>query len=121
MTNRNESNSTQETQTDNQLVSEDVEVAGHIIDSLILPKILDEITSLGGSFEICDINIGHRRHDPSYARLQVSANTSDQLTTILKSINQHGAVAVSDDDCRTEVADKDGCFPACSIGETICF
>src|SRR5438105_4067549 len=32
--------------------SEEVEIAGHIIDSLLLPKVLDEIMSLGGTFEI---------------------------------------------------------------------
>ena len=37
---------------------EDVEVRGHIIDSLILPKILDCITAAGGAFRIKDIAIG---------------------------------------------------------------
>ena len=32
--------------------SEDVEIRGHIIDSLILPKVLDLITSRGGTFRI---------------------------------------------------------------------
>ena len=31
---------------------EEVEVRGHIIDSLLLPKILDRILQMGGSFEI---------------------------------------------------------------------
>ena len=35
---------------------EDVEVRGHIIDSLILPKILDVITSSGSQFLIRDMN-----------------------------------------------------------------
>ena len=30
-----------------------VEISGHIIDSLILPKILDLIISLGAEFEDC--------------------------------------------------------------------
>ena len=38
--------------------TEEVEVRGHIIDSLILPKILDIITAGGGSFRIKDISIG---------------------------------------------------------------
>ena len=37
-----------------------VEISGHIIDSLILPKILDLIVNLGAEFEILDIQIGHR-------------------------------------------------------------
>ena len=38
--------------------TDDVEVSGHIIDSLILPKILDCITVAGGVFQIKQINIG---------------------------------------------------------------
>ena len=45
-----------------------VEISGHIIDSLILPKILDLIVNLGAEFEILDIQIGHRRADRSHAR-----------------------------------------------------
>ena len=40
------------------MASEVVIVSGHIIDSLILPKILDEIMDLNGTFEILatDVN-----------------------------------------------------------------
>ena len=38
-------------------VVEDVQIAGHIIDSLILPKILDLITAGGGSFRIKEFTI----------------------------------------------------------------
>ena len=48
-------------------VVEDVEIRGHIIDSLILPKVLDLITSVGGSFRIKRITIGQARTDASYA------------------------------------------------------
>ena len=48
--------------------SEEVELAGHIIDSLLLPKVLDEIMSQGGRFEILSISVGQRRQDPSAAR-----------------------------------------------------
>ena len=37
---------------------EEVEIRGHIIDSLLLPKILDLITGNGGSFRINKISIG---------------------------------------------------------------
>ncbi len=52
---------------------EEVEISGHIIDSLILPKILDCITTGGGSFQIKKITIGHARSDPSYALVEVRA------------------------------------------------
>ena len=53
---------------------EEIEVRGHIIDSLLLPKILDRILQMGGSFEIRQCTIGPRRVDPSYARIAVGAD-----------------------------------------------
>ena len=44
-----------------------VELRGHIIDSLLLPKVLDVITELGGSYRIQDITIGQTRQDQSLA------------------------------------------------------
>ena len=88
--------------------SEEVELEGHIIDSLILPKVLDEITSLEGDYELRDVQIGHGRRDPSRALLIVRAATDEQLETILTAIGQHGAVPVHQQDCRLEPADMDG-------------
>jgi hypothetical protein len=88
-----------------------VELSGHIIDSLILPKVLDEITSLGGEYESRDIRIGHNRHDPSYVRLEVSAPTPDTLEKILTAIGQHGAMPIHQVDCKLVPADIAGTFP----------
>ena len=90
---------------------EEVEVSGHIIDSLILPKVLDVITSGGGAFEIKEISIGHARHDPSYALVEVRATTAEDLADILGHIADHGAVATAASDCRLVDADMDGAFP----------
>ena len=59
--------------------TEDVEVRGHIIDSLILPKILDIITSGGGSFRIKNISIGQARTDPSHTVVPIGADSEEQL------------------------------------------
>lgn len=91
--------------------TEDVELAGHIIDSLLLPKVLDEITGLGGDYLSHEIRIGHNRRDPSYIRLTVSAPTGDCLEQILTAIGQHGAVPVQHHDIRVEAADVAGAFP----------
>lgn len=90
---------------------EEVELRGHIIDSLLLPKVLDEISTLGGEYDSQDIQIGHHRHDPSYVRLTVTAPTPECLEKILTSIGQHGAVPVTLHDCRLEPADVAGAFP----------
>ncbi len=90
---------------------EEVEISGHIIDSLLLPKILDQITALGGQFAIDEVNVGHLRSDPSFARLEVRAQTREKLEEILVAIGQHGAVPRHLEDCRLEPADRDGSFP----------
>ncbi len=90
---------------------EDVEVQGHIIDSLLLPKILDEIITRGGSYVIKDIRIGQRQTDHSHARVQVRAPSADVLREILDAIHDHGAAPAHSRDCESVVADMDGAFP----------
>ena len=81
-------------------VVEEVEVSGHIIDSLLLPKILDSVITRGGQFRIVEINIGQQRNDPSYARVEVSAGSREQLERILAEIADHGAVSIHAEDCQ---------------------
>ncbi len=90
---------------------EDVEVQGHIIDSLILPKVLDLINAQGGSFRIKKITIGHDRRDPSYALVEVQAPTSEALAGILAQIADHGALPTALHDCRLADCDIERTFP----------
>jgi lysine-ketoglutarate reductase/saccharopine dehydrogenase-like protein (TIGR00300 family) len=92
-------------------IIEEVEIRGHIIDSLILPKVLDTITVGGGSFRITSITIGQGRHDPSYAAIEVRAGTDATMQRILAQIADHGAVPTTQQDCRLVEADLDGAFP----------
>ncbi len=90
---------------------EEVEISGHIIDSLILPKVLDSITAGGGKFRITNINIGQNRHDPSYAVIEVRTPSAEVMDRILALIADHGAVQTTKQDCRLVAADMDGAFP----------
>ncbi|MFO0898138.1 MAG: TIGR00300 family protein [Pirellulales bacterium] len=92
-------------------VVEEVEVRGHIIDSLLLPKILDVITTWGGSFRIKKIAIGQGRHDPSHALIDVRAADQASLERILAEIGDHGAAPTAAQDCRLVAADIAGAFP----------
>src|SRR5262249_55345018 len=71
--------------------SEIVELRGHIIDSLILPKVLDEIIAREAGFKIEEVRIGGRRGDQSYARIEVSAPPAEELDTLVLRLRQHGA------------------------------
>ena len=69
---------------------EEVEIQGHIIDSLLLPKVLDEILTHGGTYVLKDIRIGQRQSDPSHARIEVRAATAAALQEILDVIHDYG-------------------------------
>src|SRR5262245_9303870 len=92
-------------------VTEEVELQGHIIDSLLLPKVLDEILTRGGSYTIKDFQIGQKQTDPSFAKLTIQAGDAQVLEEILDAIHDHGAVPVHTKDCAYESADIDGAFP----------
>ena len=88
-----------------------VELSGHIIDSLLLPKVLDHITAGGGWFRIEQIAIGQARSDPSFALIEVHAPTADRLQQILADIADHGATPTENQDARLVAADIAGAFP----------
>jgi lysine-ketoglutarate reductase/saccharopine dehydrogenase-like protein (TIGR00300 family) len=90
---------------------EEVEVRGHIVDSLLLPKILDRILLMGGSFEIRECKIGVRRSDPSYARIAIRADDHEALGAILGDLVEHGASTVHPEDAQVVPADIAGAFP----------
>jgi lysine-ketoglutarate reductase/saccharopine dehydrogenase-like protein (TIGR00300 family) len=90
---------------------EEVEIHGHIIDSLLLPKVLDQILTRGGSYAIKEIRVGQRQEDASHARIEVRAPSAEVLEQILDDIHDHGAVSVAAQDCASVAADMDGAFP----------
>ena len=94
------------------MISETVEVKGHIIDSLVLPKILDTILAVpSASFDIEEVRVGRKKIDTSYARLSVRAPSRKILDRILLKIEQIGAQPIRIREARIARAPKDGVFP----------
>ncbi len=93
------------------MVTERILLSGHIIDSLTLPKVLDEIVELGGDFVIGEIRVGRTRRDMSRALIEVSAAGRELLDRILTRIKRQGAVSVEPGTTRFEKAPKDGVLP----------
>ena len=100
------------------MASEIVQLHGHIIDSLILPKVLDEIMDLGGAFEIVELSVGKRKTDPSSARLRIQATPSSRLTLILKRLARLGATPLTPTDVQLIRATKAGVFPSAFYSTT---
>jgi lysine-ketoglutarate reductase/saccharopine dehydrogenase-like protein (TIGR00300 family) len=90
---------------------EDVLVEGHLIDSQIMSKVMDDIIELGGEFETIEFVVGRTNQDPSRAVLRVIAADTDALGHIMTAIQSHGAVPVDPSDAEWEPAPADGVFP----------
>src|SRR5436305_689123 len=91
--------------------SEIVELRGHIIDSYALPRIMDEVMDRGGEFVIQEIQVGRRKNEPSYARIQISAPNQELLDLLLDRAQRIGALPEEIEQVRVEPAPSDGVFP----------
>ncbi len=93
------------------MLSETIELRGHIIDSLILPKVLDEIITHGGTFKIGEIRIGEGRADQSFARIEVTGPSAEGLDDLVLRLRQHGAAVVEKKNAQLAGSPADGVFP----------
>ena len=93
------------------MVTEEIQIEGHIIDSLVLSKVLDEIVSSGGDFSIEHIQIGQKHGDRSEATIEVSAPTAEALGNLVARIGRLGATIRTPQEAELVPADRDGVFP----------
>ncbi len=92
-------------------VSDKIVLRGHIIDSLILPRVFDTVMDLGGDFEVEEVKVGKHKGDPSFARLRIIADTDALLLDILQQLTDYGAEVVTSSDVQTKPAPRDGALP----------
>jgi hypothetical protein len=76
------------------MVSDTIELRCHIIDSLTLPKVLDQIVTRGATFNIVEFKIGQKRVDPSCARIEITAPTRAELDELINRLREQGAEVV---------------------------
>ena len=91
--------------------SQVVELRGHIIDSLMMPRIMDELMGLGVEYEIQQFDVGHHKDDPSYARMELIAPSAELLATAITQAQAHGATPLDTGDADFAPAPRDGVFP----------
>jgi lysine-ketoglutarate reductase/saccharopine dehydrogenase-like protein (TIGR00300 family) len=90
--------------------TEAVEIRGHIIDSLILPRVLDEIVEAGADYRVAAIEVGKSHDDPSFARIEITAERG-VLDRLLGRLADLGAELPDTGDASLVAADRDGVFP----------
>ena len=71
-----------------------IELEGHIIDSLILPRVWGAIEDAGAHFHVQEMRVGESETQESYVRMEVSADTEEALTALMGELQRLGAVSL---------------------------
>jgi lysine-ketoglutarate reductase/saccharopine dehydrogenase-like protein (TIGR00300 family) len=91
--------------------TETVEISGHLMDSGILSRVLDDIRGYGGDYVIDKIDVGHDSEDPSHATITVTADDDEALQRLLMRLQTRGVNQVDPGEAATERCEIDGVFP----------
>src|SRR2546430_4522576 len=84
---------------------------GHIIDSMMLPQVMDLVMDLGGNFTVAELKVGQHQTDPSICRMEVYADTAEVLDRIVQRARALRATAEHEQPVRVEKVEHDGVFP----------
>jgi lysine-ketoglutarate reductase/saccharopine dehydrogenase-like protein (TIGR00300 family) len=84
---------------------------GHIIDSMMLPRLLDLVMDLGGAFDIQELRVGQHKTDPSRCRIEVTACDAGTLDEIVRRARELGARVASEEPARTTPVVAPGVYP----------
>lgn len=88
-----------------------VTVAGHLMDTGILARILDDVLEYGGDYRIQSLDVGRQHADESRALIEVTADDGELLERIVMRLQTHGANPVDPGTAVTHPAPADGVFP----------
>ncbi|MCU1588443.1 MAG: uncharacterized protein JWN31_1936 [Frankiales bacterium] len=92
-------------------VSETVEASGHLMDTGLLAKVLDDVLGYGGDYKIDRLDVGREHDDESRATITVSADDDEALQRLLMRLQVHGVNQVDPGEAVTRRCDRDGVFP----------
>jgi lysine-ketoglutarate reductase/saccharopine dehydrogenase-like protein (TIGR00300 family) len=92
-------------------VSEPVEVSGHLMDTGLLARVLDDVLGYGGDYSIERLDVGKHHDDESHAMLTITAEDSEALQRLLMRLQTHGVNQVDPGEARTTSCERDGVFP----------
>lgn len=91
--------------------SEVLRLDGHVVDSLVLAKVLDLVVDSGATYRILEMEIGTTRRDPSHVRIEVTASSEESLEALFASLHVHGANREDVADALLVPAERDGVLP----------
>jgi len=91
--------------------NETVEITGHLIDTGILSRVLDDVREYNGDWVIDRFDVGHDAEDLSSATITVSTEDEEELQRLLMRLQTRGVNSVNPGQVETATCEVDGVFP----------
>ncbi len=91
--------------------TETVEITGHLMDTGILSRVLEDIREYGGDWVIDSIDVGREAADTSHATITVWTEDDEALQRLLMRLQTRGVNMVHPGEAMVEVTEMDGVFP----------
>jgi len=88
-----------------------LELQGHLIDSLILAKVIDRIQLSGYDYVLADLRVGTRKQDLSVAQIQVWAPSIEDLDALISELKVHGVHLVANEEAEFAPVSEAGRAP----------
>jgi len=88
-----------------------VQLEGHLLDSLILSKILDHILNSGAYYELLDISVGQQPHDISSVKLFIRSENQVTIDALTAFVKEHGGTIPEPHDVKLMPSPADGVLP----------
>ena len=88
-----------------------VALTGHLMDTGILARVLDDVLEYGGDYRIEQLDLGRQHEDESRALVEIKAEDGELLERIVMRVQVHGANPVDPGTALTRPAPADGVFP----------
>jgi lysine-ketoglutarate reductase/saccharopine dehydrogenase-like protein (TIGR00300 family) len=89
-----------------------VEITGHLLDTGVLSRCVDDVRSLGGDYVIERFDVGKDHHDESYARIRLTADDDQLLDSIVMRLNTYGVNLSDPGEPTLREVTAEGVFPA---------
>ena len=92
--------------------SRTVRLEGHLLDSGLINRALDQVVKGGGSFQVLNFDLGNQRQDTSIANIRISAPSHVVMEEIMSQLIDMGAIAAATaSEAELETVVKDGVAP----------
>src|SRR5438067_7245834 len=91
--------------------TETVEISGHLMDSGVLARVLDDVLDYGCDYVIERFDVGRTHDDESYARIGLIARSESGLQRLLMRLQSYGVNPVDPGEAVIRETEQDGVFP----------